>query len=233
MYLVEMYVPVRRARMVEGMSVRETSRVFSLHRDTVRKMLAYSVPPGYRRQSPPLRPKLEPFTAAFYRQACRHMSGPLPAAVVVHHGGGSAPAYSRWSCRVRRCLATQSGQRVCPRIVLFGQSLHSPSFLRRWRSSRACTRESSRFSSSVSWGLVGLVVDFRLAEPARALRPGLEALRFRGRVLPALAGLGRMKVNSKVPPIGHLCGGTTWRTSGAWRKMGLSPRVRGVHVDQT
>ena len=38
------------------------SRVFGLHRDTVRKMLAYSVPPGYRRQALPKRPKLEPFT---------------------------------------------------------------------------------------------------------------------------------------------------------------------------
>ena len=33
-----------------------------LHRDTVRKMLAYSVPPGYRRQTSPRRPKLEPYT---------------------------------------------------------------------------------------------------------------------------------------------------------------------------
>ena len=40
MYPVEMYVQVRRACMVEGMSVREASRVFGLHRDTVRKMLA-------------------------------------------------------------------------------------------------------------------------------------------------------------------------------------------------
>ena len=62
MYPVEMYVQVRRACMVEGMSVREASRVFGLHRDTVRKMLTYSVPPGYRRESPPRRPKLEPFT---------------------------------------------------------------------------------------------------------------------------------------------------------------------------
>ena len=42
MYHVEIYVRVRRACMVEGMSVREASRVFGLHRDTVRKMLAYS-----------------------------------------------------------------------------------------------------------------------------------------------------------------------------------------------
>ena len=44
MYYVELYARVRRACMVEGMSVREASRVFGLHRDTVRKMLAYSVP---------------------------------------------------------------------------------------------------------------------------------------------------------------------------------------------
>ena len=50
MYKVELYVRVRRACMVDGMSTREAARVFGLHRDTVRKMLAYSVPPGYRRQ---------------------------------------------------------------------------------------------------------------------------------------------------------------------------------------
>ena len=56
MYSVEMYVQVRRACVVEGMSVREASRVFGLHRDRVRKMLAYSVPPGYRREGPRRRP---------------------------------------------------------------------------------------------------------------------------------------------------------------------------------
>ena len=61
MYKVELYARVRRACMVEGMSAREASRVFGLHRDTVRKMLEYSVPPGYRRQSPPRRPKLDPY----------------------------------------------------------------------------------------------------------------------------------------------------------------------------
>ena len=62
MYHVEIYVRVRRACMVEEMSVREASRVFGLHRDTVRRMLAYSAPPGYRRQDPPRRPRLDPFT---------------------------------------------------------------------------------------------------------------------------------------------------------------------------
>ena len=62
MYRVDVYLRVRRAVMVEGMSIRETARTFGLHRDTVRKMLAYSVPPGYRRQSPLGKPKLKPFT---------------------------------------------------------------------------------------------------------------------------------------------------------------------------
>ena len=67
MYSVEVYLRIRRAVMVEGMSIREASRVFGLHRDTVRKMLAYSVPPGYRRQTPPHHPKLEPFTPVIDR----------------------------------------------------------------------------------------------------------------------------------------------------------------------
>ena len=56
MYKVDAYLRVRRAVMVEGMSIREAARTFGLHRDTVRKMLAYSGPPGYRRQITPRRP---------------------------------------------------------------------------------------------------------------------------------------------------------------------------------
>ena len=67
MYLVGVYLRIRRAVMVEGMSIREASRVFGLHRVPVRKMLAYSVPPGYRRQSLPRRPKLDPFTGVIDR----------------------------------------------------------------------------------------------------------------------------------------------------------------------
>ena len=67
MYKVDVYLRVRRAVMVDGMSIREVSREFGLHRDTVHKMLAYSVPPGYRRQSLLKRPKLEPFTGVIDR----------------------------------------------------------------------------------------------------------------------------------------------------------------------
>ena len=67
MLRVDVYLRVRRAVMVEGMSIREASRVFGLHRDTVRKMVAYSVPPGYRRHRPPRKPKLEPFTGVIGR----------------------------------------------------------------------------------------------------------------------------------------------------------------------
>ncbi len=44
--------------MVDKMSEREVARQFGLARETVRKMLRYSAPPGYRRQQPVRRPKL-------------------------------------------------------------------------------------------------------------------------------------------------------------------------------
>ncbi len=52
MYSVDLYGRVRRACHVEGMSIREAARVFGLHRETVSKMLRFSVPPGYRRNGP-------------------------------------------------------------------------------------------------------------------------------------------------------------------------------------
>jgi len=45
---------------VEGKSERTVARV-CVARETVRKMLRYAVPPGYRRQQPPKRPKLGPW----------------------------------------------------------------------------------------------------------------------------------------------------------------------------
>jgi transposase len=63
MFSVELYGRVRHACHVEGLSQREAARRFGIHRSTVRKMLSFAVPPGYRRTKPPLRPKLEAFTA--------------------------------------------------------------------------------------------------------------------------------------------------------------------------
>ncbi len=63
MFSVELYGRVRHACHVEGLSQREAARRFGIHRNTVRKMLAFSVPPGYRRTKPPPRPKLDAFTA--------------------------------------------------------------------------------------------------------------------------------------------------------------------------
>jgi len=63
MYSVDLYSRVRRACHVEGMSKSAAARHFGIDRKTVAKMLEHSVPPGYRRTSPPVRPKLDPFVA--------------------------------------------------------------------------------------------------------------------------------------------------------------------------
>lgn len=62
MYGVELYRDVRLAVVDEGLSHREAARRFGIDRRTVKKMLSYSAPPGYRRSKPVQRPKLESFT---------------------------------------------------------------------------------------------------------------------------------------------------------------------------
>ena len=62
MKVVELYGRVRYAVQIEGLSCREAARQFGIDPRTVVKMLAFSVPPGYRRRRPPARPKLDPFT---------------------------------------------------------------------------------------------------------------------------------------------------------------------------
>jgi hypothetical protein len=61
MYSVDLYSRVRRACHVDGMSKSAAARLFGINRKTVSKMLEHSVPPGYRRKCPPVRPKLDPF----------------------------------------------------------------------------------------------------------------------------------------------------------------------------
>ena len=59
---MELYARVRHACQSGGLSECRVARRFGIHRNTVRKMLAFSVPPGYRRSKPPARPELDPFT---------------------------------------------------------------------------------------------------------------------------------------------------------------------------
>src|SRR5215213_5650148 len=59
---VELYAQVRYAVQIEGISRREAARRYGIDPRTVAKMLTFSVPPGYRRSRPPVRPKLDPFT---------------------------------------------------------------------------------------------------------------------------------------------------------------------------
>ena len=63
MYTVDLYRRVRFACHVDGLSQREAARRLGLSRETVKKMLTHSVPPGYRRREPAKRPKLGPFTS--------------------------------------------------------------------------------------------------------------------------------------------------------------------------
>lgn len=61
MFKVERYGRVRRAVLVDGVSQRAVAREFGISRKSVRKMVAFSVPPGYRRQEAVTRPKLDAF----------------------------------------------------------------------------------------------------------------------------------------------------------------------------
>jgi transposase len=59
---VDLYAQVRFAVQIEGLSRREAARRYGIDPRTVAKMLAFSVPPRYRRRRPPARPKLDRFT---------------------------------------------------------------------------------------------------------------------------------------------------------------------------
>ena len=58
MHTVELYRKVRLACR-DGMSERAAARHFGISRESVKKMLRFSEPPGYRRRAPVRRPKLD------------------------------------------------------------------------------------------------------------------------------------------------------------------------------
>ena len=58
---MDLYRKVRLACR-DGMSARAAGRYFGISRESVKKMLSFSVPPGYRRKAEIKRPKLDGFT---------------------------------------------------------------------------------------------------------------------------------------------------------------------------
>jgi hypothetical protein len=64
---VEVYARIRRAVQVDGMSIRQAAREFGLSRKTIRKMLQFSLPPGYARKKPVQRPNWGPGWASSIR----------------------------------------------------------------------------------------------------------------------------------------------------------------------
>src|ERR1700687_3568453 len=73
---VDLYGRVRYAVQIEGLSRREAGRRFGIDPRTVAKMMAFSVPPGYRRGQAPARPKLDPFIGIIDRIVEEDKSGP-------------------------------------------------------------------------------------------------------------------------------------------------------------
>ena len=67
MKVVELYGLVRYAVQIEGLSHRAAARRFGIDPRTVAKMMVFSVPPGYRRQKPAARPKLDRFIGVIDR----------------------------------------------------------------------------------------------------------------------------------------------------------------------
>jgi hypothetical protein len=88
---VELYAKVRYAVRIEGLSERAAARRFGIDPRTVAKMLAFSVPPGYRRTKPPVRPKLDAVISIIDRIFGR---GQMPAEEAAAHGQADLRAAS-------------------------------------------------------------------------------------------------------------------------------------------
>ena len=73
---VDLYLKVRHAVRIEGLSERAAARRFGIDPRTVSKMMKFSVPPGYVRKKPPPKPKLDPFIPVIDRVLADDKSRP-------------------------------------------------------------------------------------------------------------------------------------------------------------
>lgn len=86
-FTVELYRKVRQTYFRQGLNKHPTASGFGISRETADKMVAYSVPPGYRRSGPVGRPKLNGFTALI-EQWSEEASGGRSS--VTRRGGSSS-----------------------------------------------------------------------------------------------------------------------------------------------
>jgi hypothetical protein len=106
MFAVEVYAAVRHFVFVEGNSRREAARVFGLSRETVLKMCRFSLPPGYTRTKPVMKPKLGALLPVIDAILEADRSGEAAT-----HGEADLRAAAR-RARVRRRL--HGGEGLCP-----------------------------------------------------------------------------------------------------------------------
>ena len=64
---MEKWAEIRRRVLVDGLGKRAACRQYDIHWDTLRKILGYPEPPGYRRTAPRPRPKLDPFLGVIHQ----------------------------------------------------------------------------------------------------------------------------------------------------------------------
>ena len=64
---MEIWAQIRRRVLVDGLSKRAACREYSIHWDTLKKILEDAEPPGYRRAVPRPRPKLDPFLPVIHQ----------------------------------------------------------------------------------------------------------------------------------------------------------------------
>ena len=110
----KMYLPVRGAHFVEGMSVCEAARLFGLSGDTLRNVLEFSVPPGYRRERPTRGPKLDPYKGVTRpRRTCRLRYDGL-GADLVHQGQEKSERIQPFGIRLARQTRANRGHTGIP-----------------------------------------------------------------------------------------------------------------------
>ena len=137
MKVVDLYARVRRACHVEGMSQRQAARLFGIDPKTVSKMLRFSVPPGYRRSQPPVRPKLDGFTGVIDRileedqgrpRKQRHTARRIFARLKAEHGFAGGETIVKDYVRERRLQGKRCSSPWCIR-----PGMDRPTSARRWR----------------------------------------------------------------------------------------------------